>query len=393
MQGGLSASDRKLLLGAGVVIVLLLTITATLEPPVEQAGFEVPTTYSSRSGGARAAYLLLLDLQYPVHRWEQPPNYLPKQGTGTLLILAEPSQGPSEPERQALRAFLRSGGRILFCGASIHSFFAEADLVPTPFPEWKEFEPALPSSLSPGAQKIVMRPTGYWRRTTSAQLALYGDRTNAAVVSWQMGAGELIWWAGATPLTNAGIARADNLRFFLNSIGRIASPSNIYWDEYFHGQQGSLWSYVQQTPIAWAVLQLAIAAAFVLFTFSRRSGPEMAPALVSRLSPLEFVDTMGGLYQRAGAASVPVGTSYRHLRSSLTRRLGLPAITTDEALAAAAGDRLGWKRDEVRETLVKAAAALRIETLSAREALPLVRDLERSVVRLNTIRPEPQEKK
>jgi len=98
-------------------------------------------------------------------------------------------------------------------------------------------------------------------------------------------------------LTNAGISQAGNLPLFLNTMDSIkgSGPPVIYWDEYFHGARGSLWGYVPKTPIPWGCVQLSIFLVAVLFTFSRRSGPIFSPAPISRLSPLEFVETMGGL--------------------------------------------------------------------------------------------------
>jgi hypothetical protein len=142
------------------------------------------------------------------------------------------------------------------------------------------------------------------------------------------------WWASATPLTNLGITRDGNLQLFLNGVSdEDGQPLEVYWDEYFHGRHGSLWSYVRQTPVFWGLLQACCLVLAALFSFSRRSGPVAAPPTVSRLSPLEFVDTMGSLYQRAGAASIAVDTSYRHLRLELARRLRLPTNATNAALA------------------------------------------------------------
>jgi hypothetical protein len=198
------------------------------------------------------------------------------------------------------------------------------------------------------------------------------------VVSWRFGEGQVLWWAGATPLTNAGIREAGNLRLFLNSVtSSSGDPLSIYWDEYFHGESGSLWSYVAGTPVAWGIAQIGLIAVAVLFTFSRRSGPIAVPAAVSRLSPLEFVETMGGLYQRAGAASIAVEVSYRRVRLELSRRLGLPAAVSDPELAQAAADRLGFSKTDFGGSLERAAGALSDPKLSWRGGLRAIQDLER----------------
>jgi hypothetical protein len=378
MPSGLNAADRKLLWGAGGATILMLAATAAFAPPAAEQGEAVPSSYSSASGGALAAYLLLEDLRYSVRRWEEPPGELPEPGRGTVLILAEPTQMPSKGESEALRRFLRSGGRILFCGASIKSFFPAAGASSSSETAWKEFSPNFPSGISRGADRIAMRPQAYWPEITSSQLALYGNQEHSAVVSWRFGEGQVLWWAGATPLTNAGIREAGNLRLFLNSVSSSSGdPLSIYWDEYFHGERGTLWSYVAGTPVAWGIAQIGLIALALLFTFSRRSGPIVGPAAVSRLSPLEFVETMGGLYQRAGAASIAVEVSYRRVRLELSRRLGLPTAVSDPELAQAAADRLGFSKADFAGSLERAAGALLDAKLSWRRGLRAIQDLER----------------
>nr|AEQ20312.1 hypothetical protein [uncultured bacterium CSLG10] len=394
MQGGLTPTDRKLMWGFAVLFVLLVAGTAAFGPRQEE-GSPIPSSYSSDSGGALAAYLLLLDLHYPVRRWEQPPNLITDSAAETLLILAEPTEAPTEHDQAALLKFVTDGGRVLFCGASIASFFPGATAVAkVSDPEWKEFAPALPSYLSRGADQVVMRPSGYWRDKNPALLRLYGDEKSPAVVAWRIGSGEVLWWAGATPLTNAGIIRAGNLELFLNSMaGPSGAPLSIYWDEYFHGARGSLWSYVAATPLPWGMLQIGLLMLALMFTFSRRSGPIVQPAAVSRLSPLEFVETMGGLYQRAHAAPIAVAAAYRLLRLELIRRLGSPVSDPDRDLARAAGQRLGLPRDELTATLDSAAHAASSAKFPARQALDLVQQLEGYVARLHDLNPRLQEKK
>ena len=393
MQAGVTPADRKLLWGAGLMGLVLVAGTLAFAPLESTPGREVPSTYSSGAGGARAAYLLLLDLGYAVRRWEDPPAGLPGQPPHPVLIIAEPTVMPTAHESRTLVEFVQRGGRLLFCGAALPAFFAEADLKPEmPNIESREFSAIVPSSLTRAAPRVAIRPEAYWGKLHPSQLVLYGDDRAAAVVVWRIGAGQVLWWAGATPLTNAGITRAGNLSLFLNAVSASSSgePISIYWDEYFHGERGSLWSYFEKTPVRWSVVQLALLFLAVLFTFSRRSGPLVVPAPVSRLSPLEFVETMGGLYQRAGAQSIAVSVSYRHLRLELTRRLGLPAAVPDADLALAAGQRLGFGGD-LAGTLEESALAGGGK-LPAAQALRLVEKLAAYTAQLNAPRLRSQEK-
>lgn len=386
MPGQIAPADRKLLLAAAALAVLLMAGTVFFAPGNRLGESPVPSSYSPDSGGALAAYLLLQDLHYDVQRWEDSPAALDRLGRGAVLIVAGPTETPTNRERESLRAFVHRGGRLLFCGGSVREFFPEAGVSPGQGDgTWQEYAASFPSYFSRGAQTIVLRPEAIWDQAGAREISLYGDSTGAVVAAWPIGAGEVLWWAGATPLTNAGIRRGSNLQLFLNAVD--AAPA-IYWDEYFHGQRTSLWSYVGHTPVAWALAQFALLMLAVLFTFSRRWGPMVRPAAVSRLSPLEFVDTLGGLYQLAGATSVAVGVTYRHLRMRLTRQLGMPASAPDGELASAAAARLGWKLEPLRETLAQSSAAIKPRP---RQALALIQTMEGYTAQLGIRRALPPE--
>ena len=394
MQSGLSSTDRKLLWGAAAIAALLLASMAAFSPSATGQAAAVPSSYDSTSGGALAAYLLLTDLHYSVRRWQEPPTALRAPGAGSLLILADPTGPPSSQDRAALLRYLESGGRILFSGPSIALFFSDAGfLIPNLNPEWKEFQANFPTAVSRATGKIVMRPAAFWGRLTESQIQLFGPPDAPVVVSWKIGQGEILWWAGATPLTNAGISQAGNLRLLLNALAPIdrRQSSTIYWDEYFHGARGSLWSYIQETPIPWGCVQIAIFVVALLFTFSRRSGPIFTPAPVSRLSPLEFVETIGGLYQRAGAGSIPIAVSYRRLHRELARRLGFTLTTEDSELARVAHQRLGLE-EQLSEILQDASLCAKLQKLPPRKALGLVQRMEGYLLQLRTQRPPSQEK-
>ena len=371
MPSQLAPADRRLLWVTGAIALVLMSFTVAFAPAERPVESNVPSSYSSQSGGALAAYLLLQDLHYDVRRWQESPVELASVGRGSLLLLVEPDEMPSNRERQAIREFVERGGRVLFCGGAVQEFFPEADVSLQRWDaDWKEYSASLPSHYTRDARTVAIRPKALWKSLAPLQAKLYGDSTGAAVVSWPIGRGEALWWAAATPLTNVGIRRAANLAFVLDAIG---PASTIYWDEYFHGQRASLWSYVERTPVAWALAQLALLLFAVLFTFSRRWGPVVRLPAPSRLSPLEFVDTLGGLYQRAGATSVAVRVAYRHLRMRLCLQLGMPASATDEQVALAASARLGWDAGGLGGTLEAASSPAH---LPPRRALTLIQSLE-----------------
>jgi len=175
-------------------------------------------------------------------------------------------------------------------------------------------------------------------------------------------------------------------------LGGDTSAIHIYWDEYFHGERASLWSYARKTPVAWGVLQIAILGLLVVFTFGRRSGPILLPPAISRLAPLEFVDTLGGLYERARAEPAVVGFVYQRFRGTLSRQLRIASTVSDTELAETVEVRLGWKENDLKTTLARALAASRSPKVKPEEALGLVRDLERYEERLGLKKKTAKEK-
>jgi hypothetical protein len=220
-----------------------------------------------------------------------------------------------------------------------------------------------------------------WHVWEGPHVPLYGNAGEAIVVTWKLGRGRIVWWAAPTPVTNSGITREGNLPFFLDCIQAVRPGANpgettVLWDEYFHGYRGSLWDYFKETPVPWAIFQLALVAVFVLLAFGRRSGPLYAPAAVSRLSPLEFVDTLGDLYRRASAGSAAVGVAYQRFRTQLIRRLALAPSISNMQLDAAVRERLGWKQPGFMDILQRAEKATRERDIPGSAALKIVRALE-----------------
>jgi hypothetical protein len=363
--------DRKLLLGAAIVFVLLITGVVFLGGDTGQK-VEVPSSYSTASGGAKAAYLLLAQSGYNVRRWERPLTDLPKDST---VILADPLEAPTREEREAISRFLSEGGRIIATGMFSGTFLPENQAAPDMSlgMTWKKVSAIAPSAITRAAPQITMAPQARWQ-SYAAAYALYGEKDEIVVVKYPCGRGEVLWWAAATPLTNAGLKEPGNLEFLLASLGETKSP--ILWDEYIHGYRETLESSAAHSPLKWLFLQLTILALAVLATFSRRSGPVCAPVTDVRLSPLEFVQTLGGLYENAGTASVAVDIAYQRFRYWLTRRLGVANNISINDLESAIRDRFTPKDERFAAILRRCESAKADPYLRESEALHLVQELD-----------------
>ena len=367
-------SDRRLLAWAALFLLPVIVALAFLSTEeVEES--TVPSTYSSQTRGAKAAYLLLEELGYKVERWEQSPAELPTEAAHTVLVLAGPYRFPLPQEKSALLLYISRGGTVLFTGANSWMYLPQAEVKNEilPSPGWKEYQPQLLTPLTRGGA-IQMSPAAYWRDTSTACLVHYADDDRPIVVSCKAGNGEVIWWGASTPLTNAAIAKSGNLALLLNSLGPPGEV-RVFWDEYFHGYRRTFSGYLGERPVLYGILQCVAVFAALLFTFSRRHGPVHPLAEPPRLSPLEFVHTLGRLYHRANAVHSALEVPYTRFRMLATRQLGLTPDVPAPELAHALKERLRRKDDPLGELLERIETALRQPDLSEERALALARQL------------------
>ena len=382
-------SDRRLLIWAGVFLLPLIVALAFFSQDEEESA--VPSTYSAQTRGAKAAYLLLQDAGYNVERWEQSPADLPADPAHTILVLASPFRSPSKEEKNALQIYLDRGGKVLATGSSASYYLprAETENEALPAPAWKEYQPQMVTPLTRGGA-IQMSPTAYWKGAATSVLAHYADEGRPIVVSYKVGQGEVIWWGASTPLTNAAIAKVGNMALLLNSLGE-PGEFHVFWDEYFHGYKNSVSGYISAPPMLWGLVQCLLVFAALIFTFSRRNGPIRPLPEPSRLSPLEFVHTLGKLYRRANAVHSALAIPYARFRSMITRQLGLHADVPVADLARAVRNQLRYKDDSFEELLRQIESTLHNPELAEAYALELVQQLDRHTQNLKLITMERQE--
>lgn len=361
-----------------------MAAASVLVPSTAGPGVDFPCTYATGADGAKAAYLLLKDLGYSIERFEGAARDLPMEATGAILIAPEPF-AVTEGWRARVHQFARAGGRVLVTGNPGAELLpgqalTRSDLLDL---ETRSYPALVPSPLTRGASAVTMSWGPSWEEKAGEVVPLYGEPGRIVAVTLAEGRGRIVWWSAPTPLTNVGLGKAANLALLLNVVGPVRG-TRILWDEASHAHGGSLLAYLERTPLAWSLFQAGFVFLAVCLTYSRRSGPLSAGSEPARHSPLEFVETMGELYRRAGVTSAAVEIFLARFRGLLARRLGLPPGTAAEPLAAAAAARLGCDRSRLQELLDESEVAA-IDPRTAREqGLRLVQGLQEESRALET---------
>ncbi|HJR60562.1 MAG TPA: DUF4350 domain-containing protein [Vicinamibacterales bacterium] len=368
-------TDTHLVIGAGVVTVLLGGAAAFIEPP-GGAGVETSSSFNAGAPGGKAAFQTLKELGYPVERSFEPMTAIRAEPRRTTLVLTG-TIGPSEQDRRALQTFLEAGGVALLVGAQGADFLRVGGVKAASFSRPATHRVMAPSALAANVTEISMTRGAGTPKFGPSHVAVFSVAGGEPLVSTaRVGAGRVIWWAAATPLANAHISSADNLQLLVNVAG-APGARDVLWDEHYHGHTRSLWSYAAETPLPWIAGQIAIVALAACAAYSRRRGPVRAKFVDARTSPMEFIDMLRALYERAGAPGAAVAAARTRFTRAVTAACGIPADSTDDALARAAASKIRVDVQQVADLLAASDRGFRDPDLSAAEALTLTQGLQR----------------
>jgi hypothetical protein len=373
----LDAMDRKLLLlclGAVVVVAALIGVLARNPNNDDNP---IPNTYLTGKHGARAAYQLLEARGYALQRWERPLSALASQADAqTVVILAAPFLGSSE-DVQAIHEILQRGGRVLATGIGGGRLLPDGAAQPASQLQMAACK-LTPQGLDELANsgEVWMVPAAGWKLSSPLYRVQYNCVAEPAVVEYKAGAGQVVWWASSTPLENGAIGRAQNMEFFLNALGS-REGHHFYWDESLHGETRSQWFYARGPAMNMLLLGLTALGVLTLLSFSRRRGPVRDLPLQARNSPVEFLEALGSLYAKAGAAATAVAIAYDRFRRKMGELCGQNGMQLSAPeLAAVLRLRFPQAGPEMETDLAACEEAARNDALSPKHALALVQALD-----------------
>ena len=374
LLAGVTKRDRRLLLIALSLIAGMIVILGIFAP-AKNDDDPVPTSWGTGNHGAKAAYLTLGRSGYTVERWTEPLSQLADRADShTVVIAAEPLPINLEEQKAAIENILKRGGRVLATGIGGAMLLphSEAVALQNPFAQECHATPVgLDAMSSPDDVRVYLK--AYWAKPSVEDRTQYLCGARAVVVTYSYGAGEVTWWANSLPLENRGIAEGANLELLLHSVGP-AQGAQVYWDESLHGEAPSLWSYAKGTPVQLGIVQIIFAAALLMLSFGRRSGPVRSDPKISRASAGEFVRSLGGLFEKAHATHAVVAIAYQHMRRQMHLNLGVPATVSVQEASEIASRRM--HRDASVEAVGLLANLELAESVIAGERIPEAKALK-----------------
>ena len=358
--------------GAMVLVIVLVCVFA----PASAANNPQPTTYNTDAGGAKAAFLTLQALGRDVQRWDKPMNELDSvDAAHTTLVLAQPVVPGTqlvEVARQ-LNLFMNRGGRALVTDGPGALLPEGESGSPTLFHDGLcETTPEGPGAMA-RVGSVEMKEVQRWTAVGTRFRVDQRCGKDAVVVNYPVGKGDAVWWSSSMPLSNAGLKKDANLKLLLASVG---DGRTVLFDEYLHTLHGQT-DPTKGLPLFWLMVQGAVLFVLLVLSFSRRKGPLRMPVVLPRSSPLEFAESMGDLYAKAGATAAATTAAQRRLMRVLQREAGVAKATIDlgpQAVGEALQTRLGGDWSRLAEHLRQAEEAADAE-VTPRSALALVKAL------------------
>jgi hypothetical protein len=141
------------------------------------------------------------------------------------------------------------------------------------------------------------------------------------------------------PLSNEGLAAADNAALALNLVAGLPPGARIAFDEYHHGfvrgGARSLWRLLLEHYWGWALIYAVLVGYLYLLLRGRRFGRPLVPVAAPRRSVGEYVASLATLYRRAGQRGYVADRLADQLKRDLAAALGVSPRLPDDAFAEA----------------------------------------------------------
>jgi hypothetical protein len=344
-----------------LVILALVALLAFTDRSPQRAVKDtwLPSSFNPVGAGNMALFQTLQDLNWPVERWREPLSRLSSFGNGNTLVITRSHQGAtvnfSEQEIDLLHEWVTQGNTLVLLGAltdwedtrtMLAEFgfaISERNLSVTTFLEpfqrdtGEVIELVPPPGAKPSGMLIVPRTEPLPIGTPANSQVLWQNHEQPFVVDVSLGSGHIICGASDWLLSNAYLAKGDNLAVVLGLLapgGQV--PRHLFFEESHHGFSAvyALARLLGHPGLRFAGM-LALLGALAFFgTSLMRFGPIVPLQRESGRSTLEFVDSIADLYLRADLRNDTIKYLFTETHQRVLQRLNLPATAPHDLIAS-----------------------------------------------------------
>jgi hypothetical protein len=287
--------DPRVRFALGVVAALIAfgIVLAIVDRLAPQPKGPQSSSYATSPQGL-AAYAAVLERNgHPVRRLRQAIADRPPRAGETLIVLDPQALEPEES--RAIGRWVKGGGRLVAGGAGDASWLDEVLDAPPEFAPTDALDrkTLVPVQETVGVTKV--RTSGGGWDEVGETLPVIGPADAPLVVTAQAGRGSVALIADASPLSNAGLDRADNAALGLALVGRDAPVAFL---ETVHGYGVSRGFGGLPTNVKWTLLGLALAAIVAAWAVGRRFGPTEDPDTPLPPPRVAYVEALGASLQK-----------------------------------------------------------------------------------------------
>lgn len=358
----------KVVLGVAAAVLAANLALGELDDATRDPSGPASSSFATTPEGAAAYAELLERYDHPVLQLRAELDEARLDPAATLVLLDPPAL--SAEDRDAVRAFVTAGGRLVGSGRRVGSLAGDLGVLPSGRVHVADNAGALPF-----VERVRTAGDAAWDGGTATQArVLLGSRRAPFLLEQRIGAGRALLLADSSPLRNRLLDGADNASLGLQLAGPASRP--VLFAESVHG-------YREATGIAaipgrwwWVLGGLGVAALAYALAAGRRFGP--AERKERELPPprIEFADAIATALAKARPRGQAVETARRVARGRLARAARLSPDASDEAFRRAAQElRLG-------EEGVEATLGRRTDEAALLALGRMLGDLERTEVRV-----------
>jgi hypothetical protein len=335
-------SDAWLAVGILALLFGVIVAGALLAP--NQAALPALSSHSTQKDGSQALYVWLEQLGYQVSNTPGCAFVVPEGTQVVFLLEPHPTLPVQANEWEELDQFVEDGGTLISAGDGLNSA-SVADHYGFSIEQAgynSYIVPLTPVLHSPPLDfsKISILTFNHLVRSKFDYLPVLVEKNHPYAVSLPKGKGQVILVADSALFSNKGLKKYGAAQLLLNLLTPIPPGVKVWFDEWHHGEHSL--EMVRNGPGDWllhtaggqAVLWVLLVVFVGLVLEGRYFGrPLAAEKNAVRRAPLEYVNALAGLNQRAGHRREILGVYYYQLKRSLSQRFRIdPNLPDDETL-------------------------------------------------------------